>query len=200
MVRDSLKVLKLIVDSGLLPLVIAFLGAIVSILGVYLTSWLTIRRVRLEAALDRQERMEQERIKFMLIQLSEFYDPIFSLLSVNQQIFGSIGPNSSLRRDETFPEEEAPALWNELVDTVITPNNSRICNLIETKLHLMSIEDNIYPYLEFATHAHAYEVFRRNPYEAYSLFQFPEDFAKHVEIQRSKVRSKIAELMKDRTA
>ncbi len=144
--------------------------------------------------------MEQERIKFMLIQLSEFYDPIFSLLSVNQQIFGSIGPNSSLRRDETFPEEEAPALWNELVDTVITPNNSRICNLIETKLHLMSIEDNIYPYLEFATHAHAYEVFRRNPYEAYSLFQFPEDFAKHVEIQRSKVRSKIAELMKDRTA
>lgn len=191
--------LKLIVDSGLLPLIVALLGAIVSILGVYLTSWLTIRRVRLEAELDRQERLEHEKQKFMLMQLSEFYDPIFSLLSVNQQIFGSIGPNSSLRRDETLPEEEAPALWNELVDTVITPNNSRICNLIETKLHLMSVEDDIRPYLKFATHAHAYQVFRRSAYEAYRLFQFPEDFYGHVENQRGKVRTRVAELMKGKT-
>ncbi|HLO29339.1 MAG TPA: hypothetical protein VK249_09405, partial [Anaerolineales bacterium] len=137
----------------------------------------------------------QEKRNLLYSQLSEFYDPIFSLLSVNKRIFERIGPNSQARWDRTFPEEETAEVWNKLVERVITPNNLRVCEIIQTKLHLLSPDDTIEPYMEFITHAYAYQVFREKPYESYTLFQFPRTFFDHVENKRNVLRQRIEKVL-----
>ncbi|HLO17760.1 MAG TPA: hypothetical protein VK206_23220 [Anaerolineales bacterium] len=139
--------------------------------------------------------IEQEKRNLLYSQLSEFYDPIFSLLSVNKRIFERIGPNSQARWDRTFPEEETAEVWNKLVERVITPNNLRVCEIIQTKLHLLSPDDTIEPYMEFITHAYAYQVFREKPYESYTLFQFPRTFFDHVENKRNVLRQRIEKVL-----
>jgi hypothetical protein len=185
----------MVIDSGLAALVAAVIGAIVAIVSLVVSFRTERERVRIEKRLSMVQEIEQEKRELLYTQLSEFYDPIFTLLSVNGNIHKRIGPGSDFRWDDSYPEDEVAKVWNELVEAVIVPNNRRICEIVETKLSLISPSDDITPYLEFTTHAYAYQVFRRQPYEAYRLFQFPAGFPAHVQTQRVKLRDQITKLL-----
>lgn len=184
------------IDQGFAAVTAALIAAIIAIVNLIVSIRTERERVRLESRLNLVVGIEQEKRNLVYSQLSEFYDPIFSLLSVNRRIFERIGPNSEARRDRSFSEEEVAEVWNKLVERVIAPNNLKVGEIIQTKLHLLAPDDEIEPYMEFITHAYAYQVFREKPYEAYSLFQFPTTFLDHVESQRNILRQRIEKLLK----
>jgi len=185
----------MIIDSGVAALISAIIAAIVAAISLVVSVRTEKERIHLESRLSLVIGIEQEKRNLLYSQLSEFYDPIFSLLSVNRRIFERIGPNSQARWDRTFPEQETAEVWNKLVERVITPNNLQICEIIQTKLHLLSPDDTIEPYMEFITHAYAYQVFREKPYETYTLFQFPRTFFDHVESKRNILRQRIEKVL-----
>lgn len=185
----------MIVDSGIASLISAVIAAVVAIVSLVVSIRTERERVRLESRLNLILGVEQEKRNLLYLQLSDFYDPIYSLLAVNRRIFERIGPNSRARWDRAFPEQETAEVWNKLVEKVINPNNLRICEIIQTKLHLLSPDDDVEPYMEFITHAYAYQVFREKPYESYTLFQFPQSFFKHVESKRNSLRQRIERVL-----
>ncbi len=183
------------IDSGVAALISAVVAAIVAVISLVVSIRTEKERIHLESRLNLVVGIEQEKRNLLYAQLSEFYDPIFSLLSVNRRIFERIGPNSQTRWDRAFPEQETAEVWNKLVERVITPNNLKVCEIIQTKLHLLSPDDKIEPYMEFITHAYAYQVFREKPYESYTLFQFPRTFFDHVESKRNSLRQRIEKIL-----
>lgn len=187
--------MKMTIDSGVAALVSAIIAAVVAIISLVVSIRTERERIHLESRLNLVLGIEQEKRNLLYSQLSDFYDPIYSLLSVNKRIFERIGPTSRARWDRRFPEEETAEVWNKLVEVVIIPNNLRICEIIQTKLHLLSPEDEVEPYMEFITHAYAYQVFREKPYESYALFQFPRSFFDHVENKRNGLRQRIERIL-----
>jgi hypothetical protein len=190
----------MVIDQGLAAIVAAILSVIVAVISLIVSIRTERARIHLESKLNLALGIEQEKRNLFYSQLSEFYDPIFSLLSVNKRIFERIGPNSEARWDRSFPEEETAEVWNKLVERVITPNNLKICEMVQTKLYLLSPTDRIDPYMEFITHAYAYQVFREKPYEAYRLFRLPADFFDHVESQRNALRRRVEMLLSLRSS
>lgn len=168
-------------DQGFAALIVAAINAFVVVVGLFFNWLISTKRIQKESELNIHEGATKERRDFLQSQLVEFYNPIIALLSINREIHDKIGPSSNLRRNRTYPEQETAEIWNELVETVIIPNNARACNIIETKSHLISSQDHIEPYLKFIKHAYTYQVFRKKPYEAYELFQFPNDLLEHVQ-------------------
>ncbi|MCA9885741.1 MAG: hypothetical protein KC708_22340, partial [Anaerolineae bacterium] len=133
--------------------------------------------------LNRQEHIRK--------QLSEFYNPILTLLSVNADIFEKIGPPARKLIVGEYQKEENFRVWNELVDLVIIPNNNVICDIVKANMHLISDDDSISPYLEFITHAFVYREFRKKPFEDYEKFQFPGGFHEHISQQRDNLKKKV---------
>jgi hypothetical protein len=176
-------------------LLIACLSALTSIVTLVVSMRTENQRVSLQSDLETNKEIREEKRKFLYQQMEEFYDPIFSLLSINKEIFEKIGPSSAARWNNNFPEKETAVVWSQLVSTVVSPNNIRICSIVESKLHLVTQGDDIKNYLEFITHANAYKVFGEHPYEAYKLFQFPKGFYEHVESQRNQLRKKMDKIL-----
>jgi hypothetical protein len=185
----------MIIDQGLAAVVAAIVAAIVAVISLVVSIRTEKERIYLESRLNLLLGVEQEKRNLFYSQLSEFYDPIFSLLSVNRKNFNRIGPNSAARYSNFFPENETAEVWNKLVRQVITPNNLKVCEIIQTKLHLLAPGDAVEPYMDFITHAYAYHVFREKPYEAYALFQFPQGFFEHVEVKRNGLRQHLEKVL-----
>jgi hypothetical protein len=184
----------MVVDVGVAALVAAGFSALVALVSLVVSIRTERERVYIGSELSTLRALEEEKRNLLYTQLTEFYDPIYALLSVNESIFDRIGPNSDVRYNQSYPIEETAAVWNELVQTVIVPNNIRICEIIETRLHLIALDDTVEPYLQFTTHAHAYKVFQNQPYESYELFQFPAGFPDHIYKHRQKLRKRIESL------
>ena len=178
-------------DSGIATLLAACLAAIIAIINLIMSITASRQRAKLEAFLDKENEINQEKRNVIFKQLSEFYDPLFTLLSANNETFKKIGPGSEARKSEKFPEEETAEVWSKLVETVILPNNLKAINIIEKKLHLISPEDDIGKYINFSTHAYAYDIFRKDAYEAYRLFAYPKGILEHVEKMRDKVLKQV---------
>jgi|GEM_PF-2173006 len=185
----------MVIDQGLAAVVAAIVAAVVAVISLVVSIRTEKERVYLESRLNLLLGIEQERRNLFYAQLSDFYDPVFSLLSVNRNIFNRVGPNSAARYNNSFPEDETAEVWNKLVQQVITPNNLKICEIIQTKLHLLAPGDAVEPYMEFITHAYAYHVFREKTYEAYKLFQFPQSFFEHVETKRDGLRQHLEKVL-----
>jgi hypothetical protein len=183
-------------DQATATLIAAVIAAFATIVNLIVSVVAQQKNIKTESRLSIVQDLRQEQRSLLRTQLSEFYDPIFALLSVNKSIFERIGPESDARWDRSYRQEETATVWSELVDEVITPNNSRVCEIVGTRLHLIAPSDTVQPYLEFATHAHAYQVFREQPYEAYDLFRYPSGFLQHVEAQRNNLRRQMDKLLK----
>lgn len=183
-------------DPATAALVAALIAAIVAIINLVVSLVASRQRAKLEAYLETNKEISQEKRNFILKQLSEFYDPLFTLLSVNSQTFEKIGPGSKARKKEIYPNTETAEVWSKLVNTVILPNNKKACEIIEKNLHLITSTDDIKTYIEFATHAYAYDIFRKDAYEAYRLFAYPKGILEHIKIKRKTVQDEIHTTLK----
>ena len=177
----------MVIDAG----VAAFFAAIISTFFALISLLFSIKAQRdnlqLESRLKTMHEVGQEKRQFLNQQLSEFYNPIFTLLSVNRKIYERVGPGSQARDNASYSTEDIKNIWRELRQTVVIPNNLRICEIIENKLQLLSDEDVAAPYLEFTVHAHAFKALKSLGGEQYELFPIPEDFSNHVFRHRERI-------------
>ncbi|MDO8886186.1 hypothetical protein, partial [Candidatus Oleimmundimicrobium sp.] len=133
-----------------------------------------------------------KRIEHISQQLSEFYNPIYSMMLANRHIFQHFGPKS-------FPDDEiyrqtAGENWKLLKEKVILPNNRLMAEILREKSHLISLDDDISHYLDLNNHLSMYEIFSENPTELYQDYQFPIGILGHVESKRKKLVQSLNEL------
>ncbi len=151
------------IDQGIAALIaaliVASVGAVAALINLFLSLKAQRENMHLETYLKMTQEVGQEKRNLFHQQLSEFYDPIFTLLSVNQTIFERIGPESNARLNPLNSEDEVKNLWRELRQNVIIPNNMRICQIVESKLHLLSPDDMVNPYFSFTTHAYSFKAY-----------------------------------------
>src|SRR5689334_1599580 len=100
--------------------------------------------------------LKLKRIELLSQQLSEFYNPLFALILINQRAFTAVGPQS-------FPEdpinrEAAGEVWNQIKTNLILPNNQRIQEILRTKTHLLVPGDTLAAYIALQNHIAMYAV------------------------------------------
>ena len=129
------------IDRGVATLIAACLAAIFSTVGLFISYSLSRGQEKLKNRLEHRRGIDKESRQFKLKQLTEFYDPIYTLLSANQEVFERIGPTSEARRSEQFNDEETAEVWQKLSIEVIVPNNLKVSEIIQQKLHLLADSD-----------------------------------------------------------
>lgn len=179
------------IDKGVATLVAASIASIASIFGLFLSYSLSRKQEKLKDRLESNRSVDKESREFKLKQLTEFYDPVYSLLSANKYIFEKIGPTSDVRTGEDYNNEETAEVWKKLSIEVIVPNNLKVAEIIQSKLHLLTDSDSDDVYLEFVTHAQAYKVFKERAYEAYQLFPYPKSIYSVVTRERNGIKEDI---------
>ncbi|MBE9399696.1 hypothetical protein IOQ59_20725 [Pontibacterium sp. N1Y112] len=175
------------IDRGLATLIAAIVAAIFALITTVMSGRSSRKNLSLEHSLSSSKDIEGEKRNRINEQLSEFYNPLVTLLSVNRDIFQRIGPTSETRRSGRFNDEETAEVWRNLCKTVVVPNNIRVCEIIEKNIHLIKDHSQEKQYFDFLTHAYAYQVFQETTYEAYALFTFPDGFLESVVIQRDEL-------------
>jgi hypothetical protein len=133
-------------------------------------------------------------IDFVNQQLTDFYNPLYSLMMINGSVFESTGPIS-------FPEdiinrEVAALAWNKIKLDVIIPNNQRIMSILRDKSHLISKSDSLLNYMELQNHLAMYEVFQNVRTESYEKFKFPSKILEHIKLVRSNLIKEFSFLKK----
>lgn len=179
------------IDKGFATLLASSVAASASIIGLFVSASLSRKQENLKHKLETKRSINKESREFKLNQLTEFYDPIYTLLSANKDVFERIGPTSPARKEEQFNNEETAEVWEKLSTEVILPNNVKVVEIIQKKLHLLSDSDDDEVYLEFVTHAQAYRVFKEKTYEAYVLFPYPSKIYTTVVREREKIKNDI---------
>ena len=179
------------IDKEIATLIAASLAAIVSLVSLTVSVWSSRVQARLVNRLTELTNLNKESREYKLNQLTLLYDPIYTLLSANKNIFEIIGPTSKTRREQRFNDLETAEVWKKLSIEVIAPNNNKICEIIHENLHYSSDFDDESLYLEFISHAQAYKSFKQEAYGAYRLFPYPSKIYASVENARKKIRSDI---------
>lgn len=138
--------------------------------------------------------LQIKRIEYVSQQLTEFYNPVYTLLLINQHVFEHFGPQS-------FPEDDikrqvAAENWNVLKRDVVLPNNADMSIILRTKSHLVSEADDFLNYLDLNNHLHMYKIFSETPTELYEDYRFPEQIVSHVQTQRIELVQKLDDLKK----
>lgn len=172
------------IDKGLATLIAAVIAAMFAVFTTIISARSSRKQVSIQHKLNKSKDIDSEKRVRINRQLSELYNPIVTLLSVNRDVFDRIGPTSEARKSEIFNDEETAQVWNNLCKTVVVPNNMKVCELIEKNIHLIKNHSDEKQYFEFLTHAYAYQVFQETTYEAYSLFTYPLGFLESVISQR----------------
>lgn len=168
-------------QQGNWPLVGAILLLIIS-------NAIALWKIVYQARQSLKEQLRLKSIEFVSEQLSKFYNPLYSLLIANKEIFNKCGPHTF--PDDHYKRIEAASNWNRLKEKVILPNNRKIVEILREHSHLIHETDDIISYTNLNNHLYLYEVFNEEPTELYSDFKFPTEIVDHVFKQREKVSIK----------
>lgn len=152
------------------------------------TLWSNKVGIKLQYREAEKTDINSEKREHIRIQLSDFYDPIYTLAATNRKIFEQVGPRSELRHSLSYSDDEIAKLWHQMVEDVILPNNKSISSIITSKLYLLDEGDSPELYIDFLLHAHTYRAFRQKPFSAYSRFQYPDQFDKNVNDHRNQLK------------
>lgn len=178
-------------QQGIWPLI----GTIAVLL---ITNGFALWKIYLQAHAAFESQLKIKKIEWVSQQLTEFYNPLYTLLHVNREVFQAVGP-------QTFPDdpnrrEAAGELWEATKKSVIIPNNKKIQGVLRDKSHLISPDDGLSAYLPLVNHVAMYEIFQDIPTEIYARFQFPTGVIEHIEGQREKLLGQLNDLKKAGTA
>ncbi|MNJ25152.1 hypothetical protein D3C77_195890 [compost metagenome] len=165
------------------------------LIALIITNLVSIRNLREASKAAIKKELAVDSFKTFKAQLSEFYDPLNTLVSANFDMFESLGP-------KTFPPdyykgEEAADLWGEVVNEVILPNNEAIIDIIKSKSHLIDSTDNLNQYFYYVKHAQSYMLFRKQANSLHEKFPYPKDFLGHIQSVRAVVLKKLVSREKE---
>ncbi len=171
-----------------------YLPSIIALFVLFITNLIVLLKIRIESKEALKRDFTMSSIKLDKERLEYFYDPIFTTLSTNEDIFSNFGPNS-------FPEDEdlmneASIIWNEMVKNIILPNNKLISDKITTKSHLISKTDNLENYLNFLKHSQSYAHFIQHPNAMHKNFKYDITLKNKVKSQRDIIVNQLNELEK----
>lgn len=162
-----------------------------------ITNGFALWKIYLQAHAAFESQLKIKNIEWVSQQLTEFYNPLYTLLQVNRDVFEAIGP-------QTFPDDPnrrdaAGELWEATKKSVVIPNNKKIQGVLRNKSHLISSDDGLSAYLSLINHVAMFEIFQDIPTELYARFQFPTGILEHTERQREQLLIKLNHLKKGRT-
>ncbi|MDH3999177.1 MAG: hypothetical protein OET90_10115, partial [Desulfuromonadales bacterium] len=166
----------------------------VPLLVLLVSNFVTLFKIRIESKASIKNELKMNSITIKRDQLSHLYDPVIALSNTNSSVFSSFGPRTF--PDDMHKGEEARHIWDNLVDSVIIPNNKEIVKIIKSYSHLMHSEDDFNLYLNFMKHAASYEAFRQTPNEVHSDFSYPSEFLPNVKQHRETVLAELRSLEK----
>ena len=171
-----------------------YLPSIIALFVLFVTNLVVLIKIRLESKEALKREITLTSIKLDKERLELFYDPIFTTLSTNEDIYNSFGPN-------TFPEDdalrnEASIVWRNMINNIILPNNELIIKVITNKSHLIVKEDNINSYLEFLKHAQSFSHFVKFPNSIHKGYKYNPQFKEHIKNQRENIINKLEGLEK----
>lgn len=169
-----------------------YLPSIIALFVLFVTNLIVLLKIRIESKEALKRDFTMSSIKLNKERLEHFYDPIFTTLSTNEDIFSNFGPNS-------FPEDEdllneASIVWNEMVKNIILPNNKLISDRITSKSHLISKTDKIDNYLDFLKHSQSYAHFNQYPNSMHKNYKYDTTFKMKVKLQRDVILNQLNEL------
>lgn len=166
-----------------------WIPSIVSLIVLMVTNFVLIYKIRLDTRAAIKKDLVLSKIKLDRERLEKFYDPIYTTLKSNADMFISFGHKSFAEDDHL--RIEAADVWNLMVRNVIIPNNKKITNTITSFSHLIIPQDNLDNYLNFLKHAESYEHFILFPNTIHKNFKYPIDLITNVERNRTFLVSQI---------
>ena len=171
-------------QSGHWPLV----GAIATVM---ITNALAFWKIYAQANASLKAQVKLKKIESIKEQLSQFYNPLATYLTLNEQLFKS-GWTSHISGKRT-QRNAAGETWNRIKSECILPNNCEIKDILRTRIHLLAELDSSLMYTELYNHISMYDIFQDNPTELYSEFQFPKNILKHVSDQKRRLENALKE-------
>jgi hypothetical protein len=171
-----------------------YLPSIIALFVLFVTNLIVLLKIRIESKEALKRDFTMSSIKLDKERLEHFYDPIFTTLSTNEDIFSNFGPNSFPENEDLM--NEASIVWNEMVKNIILPNNKLISDTITTKSHLISKTDSIDNYLNFLKHSQSYAHFIQHPNSMHKNYKYDITFKNKVKSQRDIIVNQLNELEK----
>ncbi|CAA6697678.1 MULTISPECIES: hypothetical protein [unclassified Lentimonas] len=138
-------------QSGHWPLV----GAIAMLM---ITNAFAFWKIYAQANASLKAQVRLRKIEGLKEQISQFYNPLATYLTLNKKLFEALGPH-------TFPENEhkrnaAGETWNRIKNECILPNNCEIKDILRTRIHLLAELDSPLMYTELYNHISMYDIFQ----------------------------------------
>ena len=172
------------------------IGLIMVVLGWVVTHYLSLK----SESIRKRNEFEMEKIKwrkeFIDKQISELYGPIYALITEGDVMFSRIlwqlGRRSVIPRDKSFydlPEDEQK-IWIHYVDTYKIKSQMKMVEIMRNNLHLVYKSDlpTSLPYKIFLDYSLGWELLDNqkrngvpNYYEYHYVFNYPEEFNRHIE-------------------
>lgn len=148
------------------------------------TNLVVLYKIRRDSKESIKKEIIVSRVKIDRERLEKFYDPIYTTLKTNSDIFNSFGPHT-FPRDSGHLENEAANVWKLVIRNVIIPNNRKVCDTIKSFSHLINKDDKIDTYVDFIKHAESFEHFINYPNTIHKAFKYPVNIISHVESMRN---------------
>jgi hypothetical protein len=163
-----------------------WLPTLTALLVLLITNLVTLYKIRQDTKQAIKKEIIVGKIKIERERLEKFYDPIYTTLKINEEIFKAYGPET-FPKDSGVLETEASDLWKEVTKNVILINNKKIGSVIYQYSHLIDTTDSIDKYLEYSIHSESFDHFINFPNTRHKNFKYPKDFMSHVQTKRNKV-------------
>jgi hypothetical protein len=163
-----------------------WLPTFTALMVLLVTNLVTLYKIRQDTKQAIKKEIIVGKIKIERERLEKFYDPIYTTLKINEEIFKAYGPQT-FPKDNGVLETEASDLWKEVTKNVILINNKKIGSVIYQYSHLIDTTDSIDKYLEYSIHSESFDHFINFPNTRHKSFKYPKDFISHVQAKRTKV-------------
>lgn len=159
-----------------LQIILLIIAQLFTLAAVFFTSYLNRRN---SAQLIEQELRTRKRTEYLEEQLFKLYGPISILLHMNKALLKlRFNPET-----KTFSNAVPEALWQDVRDNVIRPNNFRIVRLLKKNFHLLEGSDIPDSVVRFIVHAEVFAVQHKHNLanETYLKdFSFPVEFEQYI--------------------
>ena len=158
-------------------LTLLIVGQIVTVLILLITNYINRRHA---STLLEQEIQTRKRIDHFEQQLTKFYGPIYTILSMNKALLQArFDPET-----ESYTKKVPDDLWRDLRDKIIIPNNQAIVEIIKNNFHLIEGIDIPPHIISFLVHAEVWPLSHKHEFSQekyFENFRFPPEFMDYIQ-------------------
>lgn len=167
----------------------------VAIAALVVTNLVALSKIYFQTQASWRLQARTAKIEIFSEQINKFYNPLYTLIKMNGELFHNAGPSSF--PNDHIQRESAAKVWENIKQDFILPNNKKIQDIIRECSHLISETDDISNYLKLYEHTAMFDIFQDTPTELYSKFQFPISILEHIDSKRRDIIQKLDHIRKE---